>query len=236
MRYFLSLLLMLFFALTAEAAPYDIDALLQRSLSSYAGVNDYVCRFSKKELVRGAIHDERNILFKYRKPGGYYMKLLEGKNRDMELLYVKGKYDNELQVHTSGFLGFLRLGIDPRGNLALRDNRHPVMEAGIGNFLDLIDSNYRKGKIDPETRITYEGETVFDGRKCILVKVVFPRDKGYYGHIVQLWFDVQNWLPVKLTMHGWQNEFLEEYAFEGLRLNVGLTERDFDVKNPEYHF
>jgi hypothetical protein len=37
-------------------------------------------------------------------------------------------------------------------------------------------------------------------------------------------------------MHGWQNEFQEEYAFEGLRLNVGLTERDFDVKNPEYHF
>jgi outer membrane lipoprotein-sorting protein len=221
---------------SAQAEPFDFDGLLKRSLEAYGGVNDFICRFNKKELVRASIHEERNILFKYRKPGSFYMKLLEGKNKDMELLFVEGKYDNELQVHTGGFLGFLRLGINPRGYLAMRDNRHPMMDAGIGHFLDLIMENYRKSKNDPESRISFEGETLFDGRMCLHIKAVFPNGKGYYGHTIHVYFDRLTTLPVKLTVLGWNNEFLEEYSFEGLKLNTGLTDRDFDIKNPEYRF
>lgn len=233
------LLVFLFITVTTtsvKAEPYDFDGLLKRSVESYARVNDFVCRFSKKEWVRGSIHEERNILFKYRKPGSFYMKLLEGNNKDMELLFVEGKYDNNLEVHTGGFLGFLRLGINPRGYLALRDNRHPIMDAGIGHFLDLIQSNYRKSKTDPDSKITLQSETIIDGRKCLHLQALFPKDKGYYGHDVHVYIDQLTMLPIKLTVFGWDNEFLEEYVFENLKVNVGLTEHDFDLKNPEYRF
>lgn len=229
-------LFLLCFTPHAHAEQFDFDGLLKRSFESYGKVNDYVCLFSKKERIRDSIKEERNILFKYRKPASFYMKWTEGDNRGVEAIYVDGRYNNKLEVHLAGFWRFFRIAVDPHGLLALKNNRHPITEAGIGHLLDLIMTNYHKGKSDPESRITFEGEPLVDGKRTVYVKAVFPKDKGYYGQAVHVYFDQEAMLPVKLTVYGWSNEFLEEYRFESLRLNAGLTERDFDVNNSEYHF
>lgn len=233
---FLSLIFMLACAPRAHAASFDFDAMLKRSSDAYARVNDYVCRFSKKERIRDDIHEERNIIFKYRKPAGYYMKWTEGNNRDTEVMFVEGKYDNKLQVRLGGFFGFVRTSADPKGPLAMRNNRHSIKESGMGHILDLISKNYQKGKRDPECSFSYEGGSPGDGGKAVCVKAVFPAGKGYYGHKVQICIDKATSLPVKLTVYGWKNEFLEEYRFDSIRPNVGLTDRDFDIGNPEYRF
>ena len=210
--------------------------LLAKSRASYEKVSDYRCLFHKKELIRGKLREERAILLKFKKPASFYLKYTEGKNAGVEAIYVEGKYNDELEVHLSGLLSFISLGIDPRGSLALRNNRHPIMEAGTGHILQLIEKNYRMAQGDKESRITFEGESVADGEKALLFKGIFPKGKGYYGHTVLVWFDRSLLLPVKITVYGWDNEFLEEYSFKEIKLNVGLTERDFDKANPEYHF
>ncbi len=35
---------------------------------------------------------------------------------------------------------------------------------------------------------------------------------------------------------GGQPQLLEEYTYLNVKLNVGLTDADFDDKNPEYNF
>ncbi len=230
------LIFLLVQATAASAGQADLDGMLQRSLVAYSRVTDYRCTFHKKELVRGKIKEVRNLQFKFRKPDSFYLKYTVGDDAGLEAIYAKGKYDNKLEVHLGGFFGFFRIAVDPRGSLALKNNRHPIMDAGIGQILYLMEKNYQQAKNDPESRITLEGEALLNGRKTQLVKAIFPKGSGYYGKTVLVSIDQETSLPVKITVHGWDNEFLEEYQYDAIRLNVGLTDMDFDVKNPEYCF
>ncbi len=221
---------------SAAKADFDFDGLLDRTVAAYGKVDDLVCTFSTRERIRDEIVERKNMIFKFRKPAHFYMKMTEGEDKDTELIYVDGRYDNNIEVHLGGFWGFFRIAVDPRGSLALKNHRHPVMDADVGHILDVVLTNYRKGKTDPQARITYEGLAAVDGREAIHAKAVFPAGKGYYGHTVHIYVDREMMLPVMLTVYGWNDEFLEEYRYEKVRVNVGLTDRDFDIENPEYRF
>jgi outer membrane lipoprotein-sorting protein len=43
-------------------------------------------------------------------------------------------------------------------------------------------------------------------------------------------------LPIYVEIFDWQNELVERYGYRDLRLNPGLTDADFDPKNPAYGF
>ncbi len=220
----------------AATAPFDFDRLLDRSVAAYARVDDLVCTFSARERIRDEIVERKNMVFKFRKPASFYMKMTEGEDKDTELIYVDGRYDNNVEIHLGGFWGFLRVAVDPRGKLALKNHRHPLTDADIGHILDVILANYRRGRDDPQARITYEGIARVDGREAVHARAVFPAGRGYYGRTVDVYIDREMLLPVLLRVHGWNDELLEEYRYENVRVNVGLTERDFDIKNPEYRF
>ncbi len=229
-------LLLLLAPAPGAAARFDFDGLLDRTVAAYAKVDDFVCSFSTRERIRDEIIERKNVVFKFRKPASFYMKMTEGEDKDTELIYVEGRYDNNVEVHLGGFWGFFRIAVDPRGKLALKNHRHPVTDADMGHILDVILANYRRGRDDPQARITYEGIERLDAREAVHAKAVFPAGRGYYGGTVHVFIDRETLLPVRLTVYGWNDEFLEEYRYEKVRLNVGLTDRDFDIGNPEYRF
>ena len=43
-------------------------------------------------------------------------------------------------------------------------------------------------------------------------------------------FDEKTFLPLKLSMYDKDDTLLEEYEFDDLRLNVGLTDDDFQFR------
>ena len=43
-------------------------------------------------------------------------------------------------------------------------------------------------------------------------------------------------LLVRIQTYDWDDHLLENYAYEDLKLNTGLTDADFDSENPQYHF
>ncbi len=236
MRFYLILGLFLIIHAALPAGQNNIDMVLEKCITKYDSVNNYICYFNKKELVDGEILEERNILFKYMKPEHFYMKWTEGKSEGNESIYVKGKYDNQLVVHLGSFFGLITVSIDPRGGRALKHNRHAIMEAGLGHIINLIDKNYYKAKNNQELNITACGDSLLGKDKVFIYKAVFPKDKGYYGHIIDIYFDCKFHLPIKITVYGWEKELLEDYQFHNLKLNAGLTEKDFDTENPEYDF
>lgn len=214
----------------------NFDSLITNCCNNWAQVEDYSCLLDKKELVDGEIKEEKNIIFKFKKPFSVYMKWTEGSNEDIESIYVEGKYDNELQIHLNGLFSFINIGLDPLGHWAMRNNRHSILEAGIGKTIEVIVENYNRAKLKNEGKFEFVDKTVLYEREVLMFNAKFPKDKNYYGRKVNVYFDTKNFLPIKIEVYGWNNEFLEEYIYKQLKLNIGLSEIDFDVNNPEYGY
>jgi hypothetical protein len=58
-------------------------------------------------------------------------------------------------------------------------------------------------------------------------QVLVPR---YYGGRIEILFDKDIQLPISVSVWDWQGNLYETFSYTGLKLNVGLTERDFAVR------
>jgi len=63
--------------------------------------------------------------------------------------------------------------------------------------------------------------------------VFVPR---YYGSRMEIWIDEALGLPVKAEVFDHFGQLYERYEHRGLKVNVGLGDRDFDPQNPGYGF
>ena len=79
--------------------------------------------------------------------------------------------------------------------------------------------------------------TVF-ARRTQQIEGRLPSDpgKGYYAPRVVMDFDLESNLPIQIAIYDAENRLLEQYGYEHLQLNVGLSEVDFDPTNTDYHF
>jgi hypothetical protein len=218
------------------AEKISIDTILTKTIASYEKLNDYTCILNKRELVKGKVLEQNNIIVKFKKPLCIYLKWTEGSDKGNEAIYVQGKYKNELQVHMGGLFNFYNFSLDPKGNTAMKNNRHAITEAYIGQIVYLIKSNFDLYKKSGEGSITYEGIQELAGEKTMLFKATFPASKGYYAHRMMISIDAKTYLPIRTEIYGWENEFLEMYYYSKIKINVGLTTKDFDINNPEYSF
>ena len=64
-------------------------------------------------------------------------------------------------------------------------------------------------------------------------KVLVPY---YYCQRIEVFLDEEWRIPTKISVYDWQGNLYEQYQHKQLKLNVGLTDRDFDPENPDYDF
>ena len=70
------LILPLFFQ-SDQASAEDIDDLIRKMSKNFEILKDYRCIFSKNELVSDELIEQKNILYKFKKPLCVYMKWTE---------------------------------------------------------------------------------------------------------------------------------------------------------------
>lgn len=208
-----------------------IGEILRKSRESYDGIQDYTCMLHRKDLVGDRLKEHTTVLFKFKKPARYYM---HWPGQKIEAIYAAGRYDNKMVIHGGLLYNFVSIAVAPEA--ALRYNRHTLLEADIGHIIDIMEKNYQMAVADPDALIRFDGEEQLGGRKTWRIKAEFPPNRGYYGHDILLHLDQEHHLPIKITVHGWQQELLEAYYYENLRINTGLGEEDFDVNNASYAF
>jgi hypothetical protein len=128
--------------------------------------------------------------------------------------------------------------IDPDGYIVMRDNLRPLDEAGIGPFLDIYLENLERAISADEGILIDRGEGEVFGRAVMIVEGVLPadEDKCYYCYRSVVHFDKQSGMPLKIEIYDWANRLREEYGYQDLELNPGLSDRDFDLENSEYGF
>jgi hypothetical protein len=235
----LSLLLIVVLSTKAKAGERgDPEEWIRAAETALGQVENYMAIFHKQERVEGKLMEEETVLFKFKRPFKVYMKWIKGPYNGRELLYVEGWNNNRMMVRDSGITGMITVNLDPNGSLAMKGNRHPVTDSGLDHLVKLVGDHMRRGIKDNEIEFKKMGEEVLYGRRTERVEILSPRNtaKTYYCYRATLNLDLEKKVPIKVQIYDWGNNLLEDYGYEDLRFNVGLSDADFSPKNPEYRF
>jgi len=226
-----------------EDLAVKIDELLNKIVAAAERVEDYTCIFTKQEYVKGKMRPTETIFMKHKKePHSVYMKWVKKPYLDRECLYSEGKYDNKLKVHEGHGLKSLfgTLSLNPKGAMAMKGNRHAITKAGIFNTIRLIEKDFELAKSHPEHNVLHERfeKKEIHGQPSSCMFIVHPKDRelGYYAHKAEICTHQKLHLPTSVKIWDFTGSLVEFYTYREYKINVGLTDKDFDIKNKEYDF
>lgn len=207
-------------------------------------VQDYECVFVKQERVGASLLSPQTIRMKARmEPRCIYLSF-QTVHKGREAIYFPARFSEKLVAHEGGWKGYVAgtMHLDPRGRLAMSDNRHPVMDAGLDKMVARIHENWNR-HLQPGHIVRIDRGLSLENRSTTLVQTRHGRKETEFDyHVVKLYFDDELRLPVRFIGYGWPKHsheappVLEDYHFRNLRINVGLSDRDFDPANPTYAF
>ena len=212
----------------------------------FSSVKDYTCVFLKQERLEcgqqtrshvmemKARVEPRSVYFKFRSP-----------RAGREAIYVAGRNGGRALVHDVG-LGKLLAGtlrLDPNGSMAMDDCRHPITDAGLGHMIETIGTRWAAELEPGETRVAIDPDATAAGRPTTRIESRHTaRRPEFLFNVVRVDIDDELGLPIRFEAYDWPREaggapeLVERYTFIDLRLDVGLTDRDFDPNNPAYTF
>lgn len=217
-------------------------------------VRDYTATLIKRERINGKLTEQEFLFVKIRHPQvrdgrtvvpfSVYLRYLRPPSvAGREAIWVEGRNGNKLIAHDAGLRNVLRYRLDPDGYLATMGNRYSIKDTG---FLNLLEKLIEKGEQDRnhgECEVKTFERAKIDGRPCKVIQVTHPQRRDYFDYYrAQIFVDLELDIPIRYAAWSWppaegQPPVLEEeYTYRDVRLNVGLTDRDFDPDNPEYDF
>lgn len=273
-------------------------ALLTEMEQAWSEVDDYTKLVDKTErLVNGDV-TEQTVFVKFRRPNHFYMIVLEGPNKDGELIYPAREGSDLAVAHAGGFRGglarflqktvILRKVVPTEFRLddpSLGEWQHQTAtDASIGATIDRIAGNvrtaieYGEGGVSVtedcdehgdcllrldfsfptgvgKTHRVEDGETLWSigdawDRSMYTLWYANPGIRGprrlepgqklfiprYYAARGSVWVSPQSLLPTRIEIFDANDQLYERYVYAEVRVNVGLTDADFDPENPDYRF
>jgi hypothetical protein len=220
-------------------------ATIETCQAKYQAIRDYTCTFSKRERIQGRLTPLHVLSMKVRtQPRSIYVRFQQPA-AGREAIYIAGQNNGKVLAHDVGLNKLLAgtLRLDPTGSRAMQDNRHPITEAGIGPLLTTLETRW-SSELDPtESVVDIRTGQKRNGRPCKMIETTHPcRQPEYMFYRVRLFIDDQIGLPIHFEAYDWPAtaqtpaELMEEYSYKDIKLNVGLSDRDFDVSNADYAF
>ncbi len=230
---------------TSATAPKGdpVKILQQQAVEAYQGMDSYIARLTRREVVGGQCKPEEVILFKFRKePWSVYFKWLGEEGKGREVVYVKKHFDDK--IHTllakgdapalfTPANGQMALAID--SPLVRSASRHSITEAGIGScvehlsrIIDGMEHGDRKLGVLRDLGLQQRPEypTPMPMIEHIIppgLEAELPRGgKRQYG------FDPNNHLPVLVITRDDKGQEVEYYRYDQILFPVKLDADDFN--------
>lgn len=214
----------------------------EKSLTRLRQTADYEAIFSKRERVDGILISQSMDLKLSREPFSLYMRFRSGKERGREVLYVSGAYHGKMLVHERGvraIAGTLKVDLDD--SLVMAENRHQITETGMEHLLDRAVEYWkqvRNGDFGPVEATFCDDDALGPTLQVTHSK----KDALAELYVTRLSFDRETKLPVKFQQFGFPDRpgdeppLVEEFSYSDIRMDVGLTDADFNPRNPAYAF
>ena len=216
-------------------------------------VRDYTATLVRRERVNGQLKDHEYIFAKVRNrliedgkivsPFSVYMYFLKPATvKGRELVYTEGQNKGKFCVHEKGIV-LPSLWLNPEAPIAMKGQRYPMTKFGIQNLVDQMIVRAEEDRLHDECRVQFRKGAEINGRKCTVVQIFHPKRRAHFDyHVAQIFIDDELKLPVRYAAYDWPTkvgarpQLLEEYTYVNIKVNVDLTDMDFDPKNPEYNF
>lgn len=218
------------FWLPAQVVAKTVDPalIMKRLTNAYKGIHDYTALFLKRERIAGVMQPIEKIEMRFQAPFKIYMAWQQPDNGRV-LTFIKGKNDNKILVNPGGMLRFMQMSLEPTSALAMRNEHHSILEAGLHNTIRLLKQQYERGMRRNEIDLYLHGDGEVDGRPTYHIEFICRADKrdGYYAYRGEIWVDKEHYLPIKLHIYDWNNKLYEHYEYHRLRLNPGLGPKAF---------
>lgn len=223
---------------------------------SRANINDYTALLVKRDFVRGKLTARSFIHTKIRnrkvvdgkviQPLSVYLKFLKPSSvKGREVIYVEGRNDGNMIAHEGGSKGryLPTVNVPPDGRIAMRGQRYPMTEIGVENLIiKLLERGHEARKFS-DAQCDCRTNARFRDRNCTAFHLTLPtKHPKLMFHQAQIFIDDQLNMPIRFIAYDWPQsegaklQLLEEYNYLNLKLNVGLTDNDFDPDNSAYNF
>lgn len=218
-------------------------------------IRDYSCLLVKRERIDGRLleHEYIRALIRHEQASGGRVEtpfsvhlrfLAPAELRGREVLYVDGRNQGKMIARKGGpRFGFMTRAVAPESDVAMQRNRYPLTDIGIQNLIrKLLEVGYEELQYD-ECEVEYFSNAKVNQRTCTVIQITHPVRRPYFRyHITRIFIDDRLRLPIRYASYDWPEKegerppLLEEYTYLDLKLNVGLTDWDFDRRNEKYSF
>lgn len=215
-------------------------------------VRDYTCTMVMRERRGGKLKPYHFVETKIRHadpaadtPFSVYLHFQKPSSvAGREVLFLEGRNAGKMLVRRGGRrLAYVTTFLDPDSSIALEENRYPVSEMGFLNLVDRLVEVMREDMQHGECSVQFFQNAKIGDSVCtrVIVEHPHPRDHFRY-HRAMVFIDEENHLPLAYGSYLWPEQeggapvLVEEYMYTNVKLNVGLTDKDFDRENPAYQF
>lgn len=143
---------------------------MQKSFAAADKLQTATFRLKTKERVN-ASYEGTDMYVKLRlQPHTIYLKIISP-DKDMEILWEKGKNKGEAKVHLNSF-PYLTLNLDPQGSLMMKNKHHQIAHLGFAH----LNSVLKKNIAIQGAQVFYKNSTVsnavFDGKACYKLEII----------------------------------------------------------------
>ena len=211
-------------------------------------IKDYTFTLIKQESVNGKTYDPCVFDMKIRnEPFSVYLKYrVPDKKAGTEAIFVKGLNNDKIKAKGVGVLAIVgTTSLAPDSRFAMDGNKYPITEVGIARLVDLLIEVGENDILNNyECKVQYYENAKVGKRVCTCIEVIHPKPTPgkFPFHIAKIFIDDELQVPIRYESYDWPKsekddpKLLEAYIYSDLKLNVGLTDIDFDTKNPNYRF
>ena len=216
---------------------------LEHCLKNYRErYKDYRCTVTKQERIDGRVWAEQEIAVKFRQsPFSVSMEWVRNTDLSNRVLYVEGKFGNQMIVQPIAFLRpfwgqtFFR---DPNAEDVRQRTLRTVDQFGFERGLTALLEVYRLARRNGDLKEEFGGHADVAGRKCVVLVRYLPAKDDYPAAKTVICIDTEYLLPISVEGYDWENRCTSRYIFKDLKFNVGLKDRDFtpeanDMKRPK---
>ena len=236
--------------LTKNEHPMDSVLLLARDSLKHINetITDYTATLTRQERIGDVLTEKNTSQTKIRielenQPMSVYIRFTQpAAVRGREVIWVAGENENKITAHEGGLLNLFRIVQPHDGFIAMMGSRYSIAETGIQRLMATLVLHALHDRKYGECEVQLS-EVQSAGVACQRIRVVHPIQREHFiFHIVEVDIDLLRNIPVRLASWMWpeidggEPPLTEEYIYSDIKLNVGLTNDDFNPDSEQYNY